>query len=835
MFSELIYTRCRQGVDILKAGKAITSDGFKVYSSTPAFMESDNFDLQFLFNSAQGKQPYHDPDFMDNAYLYLVPDKGGSFMLEFYPIPFDANATGDYSHRSGNFLNHILACNFCEFYPFELFRDNDVWNAKLRGEAYYYENTPDTLPAHSEVNDPAGQIGIDEIASFISDGRAEALKKAVSFLITQYELPPENRKFLVIHDTSSGNIELWIAAIEYAFSRRIAAAIPFATRLEKFATANRYTVDQSGMYQTQINLQDPNQKQRYRAMIVGIDDRDKTNVTAARPLANSPFVLLDGKEKRAMFEADISNRYFKFITSFNDAHNAFCREFLQMIDIKKPCSDIFRLYDVYEVLENNTNLVNAQNVANALSVLDKYKVLVPSRLKNLYKRINDGLSHFLQENTHDALQIIKWLQSVSLVVGDNNATQRFGGIVCKAFTEQVYNKSDAEGAINFWKSIKDSEFSTDVARYFIEPSTIKSYNSDIQRFNKTDKITFVLIYLECAAFLGTVNIQVLTSIVKSGLQLCARENDIDNARKILNKLSLNKQANIRDILLLIVRETDAKYSDFFVKLLIESDKTIDTDNSSMSVFIKKLSAEKLEQLIPSVLKHRINNLSKAVDIEQFIKALSEIRSIGSDDLVKVYSILDGKLVLSFEKSSMSAASVMQEKKPKNAVCINSAHLYAIELLNDKQNRAQIINTYNNLRKQGFPSEKNKVYVQEFIDKLIKAQLNRDELTYFIKLFSGIPEYITELVSFILEVTTPKRNDEWNILMEVVIETNDSAVCNVIISDCAKLKKGEKALEQLSELLVKDEARIYFVQVKEKALEIINSNKSQSFFGRLFNK
>jgi hypothetical protein len=830
---ELIYTRCRQGVDILKEGRPITSDGFKVYSCTPALMKNGNIDLPFLFNAAQGKQPYHDPDFMDNAYLYLVPDKGNSFMVEFHPVPFDANATGDYSHRSGNFLNHILFAPFSAFYPFELFRDKAVWDAKSRGEAYYYEHTPDTLPAHGEVKDPAGQIDRGKIASFVADGRKESLQKAVSFLIAQYELPPENRKFLVIHDESSEKIEMWIAAIESAFSPRMAAALPFATRLEKFAMANRYTVDQSGTYQIQINLQDPNQKQRYRAMIVGVDDRDKTSVAAARPLANSPFVLLDGIKKDAAFEADISNSYYKFISGFEDSHATFCREFLQMIDLQKPSADILSLFAVYMALENADSLPKAETVANNLSVLGKFKVLDPSKLKNLYVRITKELSRFLQENSPSALQIIKWLKSVSPIMGDNNAAQRLTETVCKAFTEQVYKKADTEGAFGFWASIKSSEFAHDVAQNFTASSTINSHKADLQQYKKADRISFTLIYLECAAFLGALNTPELKQIVNFGLQSCAGDNDFAAAQKILKAFSPDKQAHVENMLFAILKDVDKKYEGFFVELLIKSEPKIDTDDAAMLGFIKKLGAEKLEALYATVLKRRINNLSKAVDIEQFVKMLKNIKPVGNDDLVKIYQTLDGKLVFT-EKGSMSAALAIQQERPKEAVCVKSAHLYAVEVLNDKQKRAQITKIYNELAKQRFPSEKDGDYVKTLIEKIFKASVTKDELVYFIKLFARVPEYITELIYAILELSTPKRKEEWNILIDFVVETKDKTVCEVAISECAKLKKGEKALAQLYEFLVSEDAQKYFAEViGQKALEIINSKKPKSFLGKLF--
>jgi len=831
MFSELIYTRCRQGIDILKSGKSITSDGFKVYSCTPSLMEGGNTDLPFLFNAAQGKQPYNDPTFMDDAYLYFAPDKGDNFMVNFHPVTFDPNAKGDYSHRAGNFLNHILIGDFTEFYPFELFRDNAVWNAKLRGEAYYYENVPTALSVRSDVNDLVGQINLDELSSFISDGRKEALMTAVSFLISQYELPMEKRKFLVIRDVSSEMIELWIAAIECAFSPRMATAIPFSTRLDKFAMANRYTVNQLGVYQTQINLQDPNQKQRYRAMIVGVDERDKTNSAAARPLANSPFVLLDGKEKRAMFEADISHPYYRFITNFDDSHQVFCREFLQMLNIKQPSSDIYRLFDIYMALEETASLPNAEMLAKNLSVLDKYNVLASSRLKNLYSRIKDGLPQFLQEHLHSALQIIKWLQAVSKTVGDHNATQQLTGIVSKTFSEQVYRKQDSESVFGFWGEIKKTEFVSSVANYFVAPATYKINAAYLQQLNKSGKINFVLIYLECAAFADAVNIQDLKkSLVSYGFKMCSQENDINSAKKIMQALSQGKQDSAKDMLFSIIRETEKGHEEFFINLLIASDGSIVETDSSMLLFFKKLSAEKLEHLFASVLKCRMRKLARVTDIEQFLKVLKTIKPINNSDLVEIYETLDSKLAPT-EKGSASVALMIQQERPQEAKCVNSAHIYAFEVLNDKHRRVPISDEYSQLAIQGFPSEKDRGYIKALIDRLIRMQMEQKELEYVIQMFVRVPEYITELVGAILDITTPKRNREWNILIAVATEMRSPIIFDIIVSECAKLKQGEKALAQLHDMLESGKVCNYFRKVAEKVTEIIRLRKSQSGLGK----
>ena len=829
MYSELIYTRCRQGIDILKEGRPITSDGYKVYSCTFSMLEDGKNDLPFLLNAAQTKQPYNDPSSMDDAYLYLVPDKGDSFMIDFYPVPYDPNTKGDYSHRAGNFVNHILLGDFTEFYPFELFRDDSVWNAKTRGESYYYENAPTDLPPRNDISDPVGKLDFYEIGAFISDGRKEALMSAISFLIAQYELPPEERKFLVIRDNTSDKIEMWIAAIEHAFSPRMAAAIPFATRMDKFNTANRYTVNQLGAYQTQINLQDRNQKLRYRAMIVGVDERDRNNIAATRPLANSPFVLLDGKEKKAMFDADTSNRYFRFATSFNDAHQSFCREFLQTINITAPSADIYKILDIFMALEN-ASLPNADSMVQIVSVLGKYVLFNSRKLKSIYDRVTADLPRFLQEDLRSALRIIKWIQTVSRIVGDTNAITRLTDVVCEVFINQVYKKSNADDTMEFWQIIKNSEFVTGVATHFIDIETIQSNNSYMRQFKSADVVAFARIYFDCASCLGSVKEQDLLSILNWGLNLCFEKKDDDSARIILSSLSQNKQNNMRDMLFAIAGRAERAYGDFIFKFLIEYDESILSSDAAMMTFIKKLNTEGMGHLTASVLKLRIRALVRAVEIDQFIKLIESVPAIGSDDISELYEALDKRLVIT-EKGSLNVALAIQKNRPQTAVCKNSVHLYALDVLSNKQDRAHFTKIYNELiKQQGFPSLDNYDYIQALTDKLFKVQINEKELAYIVKLFSRVPSYISELVNTILCMTTQKKNEEWNILVNVAVETGDRATYEAIINECIKLKQGEKAFAQLYEMLESKEARAYFRQIAEKAKEVIRGKRSQSGFG-----
>jgi hypothetical protein len=285
------------------------------------------------------------------------------------------------------------------------------------------------------------------------------------------------------------------------------------------------------------------------------------------------------------------------------------------------------------------------------------------------------------------------------------------------------------------------------------------------------------------------------------------------------------------MLFAILKESDQSHAGFFVDLLIKSNAAILTDNVSMYNFIKKLETEKVEKPIAVVLLRRISTVSRAEDIDKFIDILVKIKSVGKDDLIKIYQILDGKLNFG-EKGSEDAALSIQHEKPKEAHCVKSAHIYALEVLNDKKERAQIKNIYGELSKQGFPSEKNSAYVHELAGKLIKAQLNKDELTYFLKLFSRVQEYLRELIRAILEVTTAKQKGEWNTLMDLAMETKNQAICDIIIAECAELKQAEKALAQLYQFLVSEETQKYFMPIGQKVLEIIEEKKSHTGLGRL---
>jgi len=831
MFSELIYTRCRQGIDITQKGRQITSDGYKVYSCTRAIMNEGETDLQFLLNAAQAKQPYNDPDFMDDAYLFYVPDLGKCFLFNFHPIPFDANAQGDYSHRPGNFVNHALYGDFSKIYPYKMFQDDKIWNAKTKGEAYFYENPPadDGLPERGDIVDPPGKYKFEEIEAFIADGRQEALAKAVAFLIAQYNEEPEKRKFLVIKDDTSKNIELWIAAIECAFSPRIASVIPFATRMDKFVSANRYTV-KNGIYQPQMNLQDPNHKQRFRAMIIGFDERDKANASILRPLPNSPFILLDGKQKQLTFEANIQNGYYQLITKFDEEHKKFCTEFLQAFNVLKPGAEILDLYEIFTVF-NKPSLPDTRTLANILDRLNNYKpaespkdaaAIKASPTYEIYKRVNTDISRFLQEEFSLALNIINWMLSASEIVGDTGAKQRLTDIICKTFANIILDKTDNTTKRSYWTQIQRTGFKADAARI------ISSINTINNTFTPVDAATFIVIYLDACILTGNTEQQGLQEILKHGIIICCRDKDQKSFDEIVSIFSRVKKTNNQELsfaLLKLLKGTDKKNSEFVVQYIIDHNTTILASDKSALSFCDNLEKDGLGHLVDSVLTKRIEKLNKPSEIEQFIKTILNVDSIKKETLVKVFESIDDKIGASKDNVS-SLVELLQAKKPEDAKCINSAHIIALNIFSGGFKKRSPIDAFKDLKKQGFPTITDESYIDKFIESLLKINLIEEEQDFIFDFMFHTPKeyrlaYLKKIVC-----AASKYKDKWNALINFISNGKNKQINDDIVQILVDSGQNEKSIMALENLLKVEDSRKEYKSIADKAIEIITSQKNK---------
>lgn len=832
MFSELIYTRCRQGIDILKGGRTIASDGFKVYSCSDNIINDDIVDLPFLFNVAQGKQTYTDPSFMDDAYLFISPDKGKSMMVNFHPIPFDRTATGDYSHRPGNFINQVYVGDFHEFYPYELFGSSFAWDAKEHGEAFYYNTPPTALPVKSNIDDVAGSVLQDDISVFVSDGRKDAVAAAVAFLLTQYSLPTESRKYLVIQDEDAAKIELWIAAIQSAFSPRMASGLPFATRLDKFTNTNKYTVNLSGQYQAQMNLQDPNQRLRLRAMIVGVDERDRVNTAAVRQLANSPYAVLNGKDKTFIGEANTTHPYYKVITSHNEQHIRFCREFLQMLDLSEPHEDVMKLYEAYIVLDAISERTAAGTIASSLSVLSRYDLKSNNYLKTLYETIKGGLQGYLQENLASSFAIMNWLRKTASVVGDTEATLSFNRIVNKAFAESVFSSPQSRETSEFWSSIRTSAFFDTVATTLTNTDILSYYDEKMSKFTCDSWVSFLSIYLVCAQKARKYSENELGAIVGRGLYSCYRNKNTNNALQICDLFEKNGRGTIKPLLLKVAESDEPSYTSFCMYLLLQAAPELISSDIKAVQFCKELQAQGQGQVCVAVLQHRAKKLINAAEQEHFINTIVKERAFAELDLSSVFKVLDNNISLS-NKGNAKVAALLQDCKPVKAICVNSAHICAAAVFEDKKRKTMIDKALREYTAQGFPSVEDGAFVSKLIDKIFSSGLEGNELTYVIALFADSNYYLSKLIGGILAATTPKQGYEWNMLLYTMVKTKNLVIRDTIVSECLRFKQPEKQLSQLEKSITETSLRKPFNDIATIVDEEMRKNAPQSKLGKLF--
>lgn len=832
MYSELIYTRCRQGIDILKGGRPILSDGFKVYSCSEDIIGGDIADLPLLFNMAQCKHTYSDPNFMDDVYVYAAPDKGRNILVNFHPIPFDKDAKGDYSHRPGNFINQAFVGCFENFYPFELFRSEAVWDAQIRGEAFYYENEPQPLACRSELDSAAGSILADDIERFVSDGRRDAVKAAVAFIIEQYGLPPENRKYLVIRDESSSYLELWIAAIESAFSPRMASGLPFATRMDKFVNANRYTVNQNGLYQVQMNLQDPKQKLRLRAMIVGVDERDRTNASTVRPLPNAPYVILDGKSRIIDYIADTSSAYYSLATSYNERHIGFCRDFLQMLDIRQPTVDILKLHDAYTVLDSSFSNSPARKIAVSLAVLEAQRMLPCAYLNRLYGVVKEALPRYLKEDLLSAFTILKWLQKAAPMAGDAQASEEFDSIVSKAFADCVYMEPHGKGTTEFWSSIRNSGFAGVAADYLVSSDTFEAYRSNTAKYDADAWITFCQIYLPCAKKADAYTVDGIYDVARSGIDACIQSNETKKALEICEMMFRIDSQISKDLLIRLSCDADGRRPEHYVWLLLRSDTGLAATDRAAIDFARFMQRHGQERLCGYVMEYRAKTISQPSEMERYLDALLGEPAFKNSDLSGVYVALDSKLQL-HDKASMHMAAKLQETRSEKDICLVSAHISALSALSGKRNRNSMTGEFESYTRQGFPSIEDKEYVGKLVKALLSCKLDEDEFDAIVGMLASSRPYVRTLLREIIGVTTDRNSYAWNALINALSSRRDPETMAILSDECVAARKSEKQMNQLLNMLDSRKAQDYFSGVIDNVRLKKETETPRSGLGRLF--
>lgn len=834
MYSELIYTRCGEGVDILRGKSPIRNSGFKVFSCSDNITETGFVDLPFLHAIAQSKEPYADPNFMDDAYLFVVPDLGEKYLLNFHPIPFDRTATGNYSHRPGNFINQIFIGRFDDFYPYELFGDEFVWDAQKKGEAFYYENSPVPLAQRENFGDAPGYISFDDIAAFVADGRRDVLMHAIAFIISQYSLPTEERKFLVIRDEDAKHIELWIAAIENAFSPRMSAGLSFATRLDKFANANKYTVNLDGQYQSQMNLQSPTQKLRFRAMIVGVDERDKAN-SAVKALANSPYVILDGKSRALSISIDATNPYYRYVTAYDNGHKYFCQYFMQMVDAALPSDDVLKLYSAFISLLQYKSSRQLNDLLSCLKILGQFKLVRTTNLEQLYREIKQEMPNFLRENAISSFIVMNWLEYVASVVGDDSAKDNFKDAVCRSYADNIFMRPQSEFSKELHSVVKKSIFAQDADEYLISQTTVDAYANTTQTYSPADWAAFTEFFVDAQKRHSGGFTETAQALIPKCIHYLYLAKDGKTAVRVASLCSAQNLGQTVEILLTEASySADQNYIAFLIQLVCRIAPDTITSEVNLMHFYGQLQRANLSSFFSVALAYKAQTLSGNQDMDRFLDWILSTAELKEIDLTAIIKVLDKNMRLS-DKAAERLAVKIQQNKTEDLVCINSAHIYAFHALDDKKLANELVPVLNNLVIQGFPSLNDEAYAERLISRLFDTKLPKDAFAIIVAAASTSPFYSNKIAAKAMRCIGTKQDSVVGELIEIAAKTNSEQLFDAIVTVCADMKQLEKGLAAMRETIQSETVQQYFALIEQAARALHEQKKKPSLFGRLFSR
>lgn len=362
MLHQFIYTRCYPHHDIHEQDRVIPQDGFGLFSLDEAWYGDTNArDAAFLElrlpvknasseGTARGLFP---------SFEYTRLPSGRAVLMNEVARPLcQTPRENGLSHRSGNYVKQALVGE-PQGYPYE-WLGASVWTAhKTHENDYYRDNQGGTAaPFLSMAEDEPenGNITLDTVRGFVRDGRGDAMRAALAFVLEQLQKPESERRPLLIKDTPD-NVALWAAAVQAALPRDLAWEVTFATNRAdpgpQLSNTLFYYTDANGNIAYMMNRSVEQTRHPY-CLIVGFHPKDQAQLRSMSP----DYALLDGTAKAAQFEVTGTDRaYFTAALNYDDDGQDFCR--VVWPGLVDP--DVTRLPDLYDAY---TYLLDADHPAD---------------------------------------------------------------------------------------------------------------------------------------------------------------------------------------------------------------------------------------------------------------------------------------------------------------------------------------------------------------------------------------------------------------------------------------------------------------------------------------
>lgn len=232
-FMQWKFTACRYNME--------NANGFNTFSMSDGLTRDDKEDL------IRGAGSYTPPDHLpyqptDDEIRDLFPVMFSAFTLRSgkRAVVRTVYVGKDYAGvRWGNFFSHglILPAGAWPFYPIQLW-DSRVFADGLSADELALEATPPPLPEITVTQDDLYDFSA-EIPAFLSDDPARS--EALLSLLTAVRNVQASAKTVLLRDDGA-SAPLWMAAIQYAFPRRVAGTLAFTTYAHSPAGAQMFQV-----------------------------------------------------------------------------------------------------------------------------------------------------------------------------------------------------------------------------------------------------------------------------------------------------------------------------------------------------------------------------------------------------------------------------------------------------------------------------------------------------------------------------------------------------------------------------------------------------------------
>ncbi len=640
MLDQIIYTRCSPHRDLKNKGRVVRSDGFGVFSMSQELLTGEllsNYDfLQARLATPNGaKESAPIGLFHSYEYSMVAP---GVYTLSYEvarpqcKIP-RANGKG---HRAGTYIKQAVVGEI-QGYPAEWFGSSN-WNAHQKSENdYYLDNAPDAEPdflPQVSSTPTGGYISTAIVKDFVSDGRADAVKAGIWFLLQEFAKPEAERKVLLIKDTPD-RVELWIAAIEYGFSASMAQKITFTTNRSNLARGDSvlfYYTDDAGRYQPMVDHSIPQTRHPY-CMIVGYHPKDNF-CSALRQMPASNFVIIDGTTKTISFQPDGTIRmpYYSAVVQYDADIQDFCHVVLPSITSCELSGNLPELFDAYKYLLDSNHRSSKWGYSDAVryfGVLLQHGIPDNPALNNYL--VDECLAvypHFAVEDEQKGCPLLKHMWKLAKPVGRE---KDITGCVADIVSDQLNKLSDrSNGIADTWQAFNASGITA-----IIQPALPDLFNDTelpyyAKQFKNSDAAS-VKTVLDMYFFMLTVTEGGLASISKTDerysfvcVAMIRLLHDQNRLMGVLKKLNTSPDL-LHDIALSV-----ALYLEEYepTKTAAWWDMVMDASGCGVLELCRRLCASRSAtiEMVEKLLASRINRVRKfEPDIGRaFIEAMSQL-------------------------------------------------------------------------------------------------------------------------------------------------------------------------------------------------------------------